>query len=88
MDKIANFTIVRNLLKQGEIVCISNPLITYFNFKNTSIQAKNDQSRYFLDWVEFEEIFGKEEFYLYEKKKEEAIVDDAKDEEYYSWQHK
>lgn len=88
MDKIANFTIVRNLLKQGEIVCISNPLITYFNFKTTSIQAKNDQSRYFLDWVEFEEIFGKEEFYLYEKKKEEAIVDDAKDEEYYSWQHK
>lgn len=88
MDKIENFTIVRNLLKQGEIVCISNPLITYFNRKNTSIQAKNDQSRYFLDWVEFEEIFGKEEFYLYEKKKEEAVVDEVKDEEYYSWRHK
>lgn len=88
MDKIEDFATVRNFLKQGEIVCISNPRLTYFGLKNSSIQAKNNQSRYFLDWVEFEEIFGKEEFYLYEKKKEEAIVDDAKDEEYYSWQHK
>lgn len=88
MDKIEGFTTVRNFLKQGEVVCISNPQLTYFRLKNSSIQAKNDQSRYFLDWVEFEVIFSKEEFYLYEKKKEEAFVDDVKDEEYYSWRHK
>jgi len=87
MDKIENYETVIKCLKRGEILVVAKPLGLYFALKGVLIQAKNDQSMFTLSWESFGDLFGEAEFYLYEKK-EEALIDKQKDDEYYQWKHK
>ena len=87
MDKIENYESVVNYLKRGEIVVVAKPLGLYFALKGDLIQAKNDQSMFTLNWESFADLFGKAEFFLYEKK-DDAFIDKLKDDEYYQWKHK
>lgn len=87
MEPVKDFLTVMDLLKRGEIVCIANPQLTYFGFTDQKIQAKNDQTRYTLTLSEFELMFMNESFYL-SQRKQDQIIDESKDEEYYSWKNK
>jgi DNA-binding LytR/AlgR family response regulator len=87
MDKLDNFETTIKLMRQGEIVKIHKPEIAYFAFKGDMIQAKNETSKYLLSLDVFTELFEDAEFFRYEKK-EETVIDKAKDDEYYQWKHK
>jgi hypothetical protein len=87
MDKIENIETAVKILRQGEIICVIKPQMLYFALKEKTIFAKNDHSQYTLDLTSFMDLFGENEFYLYEKK-EDAIIDKLKDDEYYQWKHK
>lgn len=87
MDKIDGFDQVIRLFKQEEILYVIKPERIYFAQKGDMIQARSDHAQYLLTWATFSELFKSSEFYLYEKK-EEVLVDKAKDDEYYQWKHK
>jgi hypothetical protein len=87
MDKINNFEQVTHYLKQDEIVCVLKPDKIYFALKGSRIHVKNDQAQYYLSWESFSELFSQAVFFLYERK-EEALIEPSKDEEYYGWKHK
>ncbi|KAF0225810.1 MAG: hypothetical protein FD133_769 [Erysipelotrichaceae bacterium] len=87
MDKIEHFDQVINLIKREEILFIIKPQRIYFAQKGDMIQAKSEQAQYLIPWVTFIELFESSDFYVYEKK-EELLVDKAKDDEYYQWKHK
>jgi hypothetical protein len=87
MDKIENMDNALKMLRLGEIICMMKPQVLYFALKGKTIIAKNDHSQYSLTLAHFIELFGENEFYLYEKK-EDAMIDKLKDDEYYQWKHK
>jgi hypothetical protein len=87
MDKIENIETVLKSLRLGEIICVMKPQVLYFALKDKTIFAKNDHVQYTLNIASFMELFGENEFSLYEKK-EEVIIDKLKDDEYYEWKHK
>ncbi len=87
MEKISSFELVNQQLKLGEIVFILKPQKLYFALKGVLIQVKNDHTHYQLSWEAFSDLFKNTDFFLYERK-EEALVDKAKDDEYYGWKHK
>ncbi|NTW95523.1 MAG: hypothetical protein HGB31_02765 [Erysipelotrichaceae bacterium] len=87
MDKIENIEYALKTLRLGEIICVMKPQVLYFALKGKTITAKNDHSQYNLSLATFIELFGENEFYLYEKK-EDAVIDKLKDDEYYQWKHK
>jgi len=87
MEKLDSFETALRILKSGDIVKIHKPQLVYFVLKGDLIQAKNDQSQYFLSMEAFTDLFAQADFFRYEKK-EETLVDKAKDDEYYQWKHK
>ena len=83
MQKL-NFFQARKALQDSEAVCIvSNSNTTYFYFTNDTIRVISKQYRYSLSFKEFEELYSKETFYLYDDKEEG--IDEEKDSDYYQW---
>lgn len=87
MEPVKDFVMVMDLLRNGEIVCITNPYPTYFGFSDNKVQVKNDHLRTTLSVSEFESMFVHETFYL-SLRKQDQTIDESKDEEYYSWKNK
>lgn len=87
MKKLNSFELVSNQLKFGEIVYILKPQKLFFALKGSLIQVKNDHTQYQLSWEAFTDLFKQADFFLYERK-EEVLVDKAKDDEYYGWKNK
>lgn len=55
--------------------------------KNKKIIVQSNAYKLSLDKDEFISLYKNEEFYLFEEENE-AFVDEEKDKEYYSWEHK
>lgn len=55
--------------------------------KNKKIIVQSNAYKLSLDKDEFLSLYKNEEFYLFEEENE-AFVDEEKDKEYYSWEHK
>ena len=55
--------------------------------KNKKIIVQSNAYKLSLDKDEFISLYKNEEFYLFDEENE-AFVDEAKDKEYYSWEHK
>lgn len=55
--------------------------------KNKKIIVQSNAYKLSLDKDEFISLYKNEEFYLFDEENE-AFVDEEKDKEYYSWEHK
>ena len=55
--------------------------------KNKKIIVQSNAYKLSLDKDEFLSLYKNEEFYLFDEENE-AFVDEEKDKEYYSWEHK
>ncbi|MDD7382067.1 MAG: hypothetical protein PUG37_04760 [Bacillales bacterium] len=55
--------------------------------RNKKIIVQSNAYKLSLDKDEFISLYKNEEFYLFEEENE-AFVDEEKDKEYYSWEHK
>ena len=55
--------------------------------KNKKIIVQSNAYKLSLDKDEFISLYKNEEFYLFDEENE-AVVDEEKDKEYYSWEHK
>jgi len=85
MERIELFTDVLQYLKDGIVLCIKNPKLTYLFLKDNEVIVKNSNSRYSIPLNQLKEMFGKETFYVYQDNQES--VDTQKDEEYYAWKN-
>lgn len=91
MKKLESFDEALYLLNQREILFLVNKgKPTFFaQVENDRIRVNNENVNYFITINQLKELFASENFYLYEKKKQnDSLVSDEKDEEYYSWKHK
>lgn len=91
MKKLESFDEVLYLLNQKEILYLINKgKLTFFaQVEIDRIRVNNENLNYFMTINQLKELFASENFYLYEKKKQnDSLVSDEKDEEYYSWKHK
>lgn len=88
MDKLKSIEEALQLLKDSEtIFFLTQNVPTFFTMRKGKILVKGALSTYRIDEKQFVELFHQEEFYLYEPVFQE-VVDNARDEEYYSWRHK
>lgn len=91
MEKLESFDEALYLLNQREILFLVNKgKPTFFAQVNDNrIRVNNENVNYFITIDQLKELFASENFYLYEKKKQnDLFVSDEKDAEYYSWKHK
>ncbi len=87
MDKIETFKEVVQLLNDKEIVfTLNNNSVTYFRIVKDKIQVNATNVSYKISLDDLENLFFKENFYLYDLTEE--IVSQEKDDEYYSWKRK
>lgn len=91
MEKLESFDEALYLLNQREILFLVNKgKPTFFaQIDDNRIRVNNVHVNYFITIDELKQLFASENFYLYERKKQnDSFVSDEKDAEYYSWKHK
>lgn len=87
MEKINNFELVIDALRNYQSVMIKNPQHTTFVLKGEKIAVKTDNAQYTLNITEFEKLFLNSIFYYIENKNN-VEIEVFKDDEYYAWKHK
>ena len=75
------------LNEKGVLVSVFGQRKSYFALKKEAIFVSNEQLNCYITFEQFEDLFGKQKFYLYEDDKDE-FVSMEKDREYYSIKHK
>lgn len=82
---------ILNILEAIEALKSKNILFSKSKFfklqANNKVLVVDVNVKYSLTIEEFLDLYKKEEFVIYKDEKEES-VDNKKDEEYYSWEHK
>lgn len=76
-----------NYLKEGEIVLSVDNHSSLFRYKYNKVLIINKNYKSYITLEEFLELYKEAKFILYNPK-ETDLVDEAKDKEYYSWNHK
>lgn len=59
---------------------------SYFKLSKEAISVRNENLSCYISFADFEDLFSKQSFYLYED--EEEFVSIEKDKEYYAMKHK
>lgn len=89
MEKIQSFSLALEYLKQQEIlVSFQKGNKNFYCMKKEKIQVQSKNASYVLTIEDFQELFEKEIFYLYEPETNGFEISKEKDEEYYGWYHK
>ena len=75
-------------LKNGEILLTrQTDQVQFYALVNGRVRIQNSNSRFTLSIEEWQALFSKEEFWLYEPV-ETSEISLEKDAEYYGWNHK
>ena len=89
MEKIQSFSLALEYLKQQEIlVSFQKGNKVLYCMKKEKIQVQSKNAAYVLTIEDFQDLFEKEVFYLYEPNDSGFEISKEKDEEYYGWYHK
>lgn len=74
-------------LKEGEILLSIESNSSFFKLKDNNIVIINKNYKSVINFNEFIELYKDSKFIIYNPK-ENDLVDENKDKEYYSWNHK
>ena len=74
-------------LKEGEILLSIDNNSSLFKYKNNKVLIVNKNYKSYITLNEFLELYKDVKFIIYNPKDNE-LVDEFKDKEYYSWNHK
>lgn len=88
MQKLTIFDEIQYALNNQEILFIKDKKgFTFFAKRMDKVRVYNENSNYIITFDEFQKLFSKTTFYVYEKEEDE-FISKQKDDEYYSWWHK
>ena len=76
-----------NNLVNGEIILSIDSNSSFFKYKDNKVLIVNKNYKSYITIKEFVELYKDTKFIIYDHK-ENDIVDENKDKEYYSWNHK
>ena len=74
-------------LKEGEILLSIDNNSSFFKYKNYKVMIVNKNYKSYITIEEFIELYKDVKFIIYSPK-DTDLVDEGKDKEYYSWNHK
>ena len=74
-------------LKSGEILLSIDNNASFFKYRNNKVIIINKNYKSYITLEEFVELYKDVKFIIYNTK-DESLVDEGKDKEYYSWNHK
>lgn len=87
MQKINDLQEAYLCLKDKQLlVSVFGKRKSYFRLAKEVISVRNENLSCYISFEDFEELFAKQSFYLYED--EEEFVSIEKDKEYYAMKHK